>query len=64
MTAITGHAPRLQNWTSALERRHRSLDARVAEEAKRPLPDSLALQQLKRRRLLAKERLAMLQATD
>ena len=45
----------LDSYIAANERRHRDLDALIAEEAARPLPDSLRLQALKRKKLRLKE---------
>ncbi|MFA3917655.1 DUF465 domain-containing protein [Ruegeria hyattellae] len=41
-----------------LKNRHHELKARIAKELKRPLPCSLQLRKLKRRRLLIKDELA------
>lgn len=39
----------------ALIERHRRIDAKLAEEMKRPLPNALVLQRLKRRKLILKD---------
>jgi len=39
----------------ALLTKHRKLEARIAEELARPLPDSLELQRLKRQKLLVND---------
>jgi len=44
----------------ASEARHRAADRAVAEEARRPLPDQLRLQALKKRRLYLKQKLTLL----
>ena len=47
-----------------LRRRHALLDWQIAEEARRPVPDSLRLQSLKRQKLALKERLSALEAPN
>ena len=39
----------------ALIEKHRSIEAKLADEMKRPLPDALVLQRLKRQKLLVKD---------
>ena len=39
----------------SLRNKHRKIEARLSAEMRRPLPDSLLLQRLKRRRLLLKD---------
>ncbi len=39
----------------ALIEKHRSIEAKLADEMKRPLPDSFVLQRLKRQKLLVKD---------
>ena len=39
----------------SLRAKHRKIEARLAAELQRPLPDSLLLQRLKRHRLLVKD---------
>jgi len=41
----------------ALLTKHRALDGRLKEELRRPLPDSFAVQRLKRQKLLVKDEL-------
>ncbi len=43
-------------YLAANELRHRELDRLISEEARRPLPDTLLLQTLKRRKLHLKQR--------
>ncbi len=45
----------MENQYTVLVEKHRSIEARLAAELKRPLPDSLAVQRLKREKLLLKE---------
>ena len=45
----------IENRYDALIERHRRIEAKLAAELKRPLPDSLALQRLKREKLLVKD---------
>ena len=47
-----------------LRRRHALLDHQIGEEQRRPAPDTLQLQALKRQRLFVKERLAVLAAPN
>lgn len=47
-----------------LRRRHALLDHQIIQEQGRPRPDTLKLQDLKRRRLHLKERLATLEAPN
>lgn len=44
---------------AALKAKHRALDARIEEEAARPLPDEVALHQLKREKLRIKDEIAV-----
>lgn len=39
----------------ALDARHRALETRIGDEMRRPLPDLLSLQTLKRRKLMVKD---------
>ena len=48
----------IENRYDALIERHRRIEAKLAAELKRPLPDSLALQRLKREKLLVKDEIA------
>jgi len=41
-----------------LRQRHRNVKAKIAEELKRPAPCSMALQRLKRKRLVIKDEIA------
>lgn len=43
---------------AALQTRHAGLDARIAEESQRPLPDSALIARLKKEKLRLKEELA------
>ncbi|MCJ8157806.1 DUF465 domain-containing protein [Sphingomonas sp. LaA6.9] len=45
---------------SALEAKHAGLEHRIAEESRRPSPDSAMLAQLKKQKLKIKEELAEL----
>ncbi len=45
----------LETRYDALIEKHRTIEARLADEMKRPLPDSLVLQRLKRQKLLVKD---------
>lgn len=47
----TGLGRRLE----ALDARHRALESRIRDEMKRPLPEFLSLQALKRRKLVVKD---------
>ncbi len=49
--------PALVSRMDAIERRHRRLDDRVAEEHRRPQPDASVLQTLKREKLRLKDEL-------
>ncbi len=46
---------RLGDKYGALIERHRGLEAEIAAEMKRPMPDSMLLQRLKRQKLLLKD---------
>ena len=46
---------RNHNHHDALLTKHRMLEARIAAELSRPLPDSLELQRLKRQKLMVKD---------
>lgn len=43
---------------AALQTRHAGLDARIAEEAQRPLPDASLIARLKKEKLRIKEEIA------
>jgi hypothetical protein len=47
-----------QAHVSALEARHAGLEARIAEERQRPMPDMATLARLKKEKLRIKEELA------
>lgn len=49
---------------SSLESKHQHLEAMVGEEMHRPLPDFTVIQSLKKQKLLIKEELSRLDATD
>ncbi|MDP5215738.1 YdcH family protein [Ruegeria sp. 2205SS24-7] len=51
-------APSLRVRMAELKSRHHDLKARIATELKRPLPCSVQLRKLKRRRLMIKDELA------
>ncbi|MEM7423160.1 MAG: YdcH family protein [Pseudomonadota bacterium] len=42
---------------NALVARHRSIEARLESELKRPMPDSLVLQRLKRQKLAVRDKI-------
>ena len=48
----------LSSRLAAMRRRHRTLDARVADEQNRPRPDATLLQKLKREKLRLKDELS------
>ncbi|PHP67683.1 hypothetical protein CSC94_08280 [Zhengella mangrovi] len=50
------------NHLSALWSRHSILEAKIQHEEKRPLPDSLRIQALKKLRLKVRERIAAVEA--
>ena len=50
-----------QAHVSALQSRHANLEARIAEESQRPLPDTATLARLKKEKLRIKEALAGIQ---
>ncbi len=50
-------APRL----AALNARHRTLDVRIETESRRPLPDTLRIQEMKRSKLAVKEEIARIE---
>jgi len=54
---MSEHAPTSSGRYGALRRQHSALEERIANELRRPIPDSLALQSLKRRRLRIKEQM-------
>ncbi len=43
---------------SALEQKHAGLDARIAEESQRPMPDAALVARLKKEKLRIKEEIA------
>ncbi len=45
----------IENHYDALIEKHRRIEASLTAEMQRPLPDSLALQRLKRRKLILKD---------
>ncbi len=45
----------IENRYNALIERHRRIEAKLAAELKRPLPNSFAVQRLKREKLLVKD---------
>ena len=50
-----------QAHVSALQARHAGLEARISEEAQRPMPNAATLNQLKKEKLRLKEEIAGLQ---
>lgn len=57
----TKKAKSLTVWKQSLERKHADLEEAIGEEVKRPMPDFLEIQTLKRRRLQVKEDLALIE---
>lgn len=51
----------LANWRDSLQRRHGLVERKIAAEMDRPLPDFLAIQELKRKRLLLKDELTLIE---
>ena len=47
-----------QAHVSALEAKHAGLEARIAEESQRPMPDEVELHRLKKEKLRIKEEIA------
>ncbi len=47
----------VENRYDALVEKHRRIEAKLAAEMKRPLPDAFSLQRLKREKLLVKDEL-------
>ena len=47
-----------QAHVSALQSKHASLEARIAEESQRPMPDTATLARLKKEKLRIKEEIA------
>lgn len=45
---------------TALEEKHATLDRRIAEEAQRPMPDTMLIAGLKKQKLRVKEEIASL----
>ena len=43
---------------TALETKHAGLDRRIAEESQRPVPDTIAIAELKKQKLRLKEELS------
>lgn len=54
-------AKTLSVWKQSLARKHADLESEISQEAKYPLPDTLKIQNLKRRRLRVKEELMHLE---
>ena len=52
----------IETHLAELERRHRALDAEIAEARAHPSVDDLQIVELKRRKLLVKDEIARLQA--
>lgn len=45
---------------SALEAKHATLDRRISTEAQRPMPDQIAMADMKRQKLRLKEEIALI----
>jgi hypothetical protein len=54
----------LEAHLAELERRHRALDAEIAEARAHPSTDNLQIVELKRRKLLVKDEIARLQQSS
>ena len=54
----------IETHLAELERRHRALDAEIAEARAHPSVDDLQIVELKRRKLLVKDEIARLQTDD
>ncbi len=54
----------LEDQIQILEKQHCDLDAALREEEARPLPDSLEISDLKRKKLAVKDQLAQLSGTE
>ncbi len=54
----------LEDQIQTLEKQHCDLDAALREEEARPLPDSLEISDLKRKKLAVKDQLAQLTGTE
>lgn len=54
----------LEDQIQNLEKQHCDLDAALREEEARPLPDSLEISDLKRKKLAVKDQLAQLTGTE
>jgi hypothetical protein len=50
----------MDNHSSALVTRHAGLDARIADESRRPSPDAIVIASLKKQKLKIKEALSRL----
>lgn len=50
----------MDNHSSALVNRHAGLDARIADESRRPFPDRLIIASLKKQKLRIKEALSQI----
>jgi len=51
-----------QKHLEALKQRHAELDAKIAEEMARPLPDDLKIQEYKKQKLVTKQEIEELEA--
>lgn len=51
-----------QKHLDALKQRHAELDAKIAEEMARPLPDDLKIQEYKKQKLATKQEIEELEA--
>jgi len=60
--ALIRRRQNISNRLYTLRARHALLETAIAAEEARPLPDTIALQKLKRRRLALKEEIASLEA--
>jgi len=51
-----------QKHLEALKQRHAELDAKIAEELARPLPDDMKIQEYKKQKLAAKQEIEALES--
>lgn len=59
-TVYFSSAPRL----AALNARHQALDIRIGAEVRRPLPDAMLIQELKRSKRAVKEEIVRIERTN
>ena len=53
-----------QKHLEALKQRHLDLDAKIAEELARPMPDDMKIQEYKKQKLIAKQEIEELEQTE